>query len=293
MIAAQATKAHRTEAIAKGFLVAASAVFVISILLLIAFLTTEGTKLFFVDHKSPLEFLFSPNYDPENGHVGALAFILGTLFTTGFAIVIGGPFGVAVGVFFSELAPKRVASAMKPAIEVLVGIPSVVYGWLGLTLLVPLIAKVTGTTGFGLFSGGVVLALMILPTVISLSEDALRVVPDSMREGAMALGSTRWETIFKVLVPAASSGLAVAVILGIARAIGETLALQLVIGNSPLVPSGLFNSAAALTTQIVIDMGGAAQGSVQQHVLFSMALLLLIIAMLLIVAVKFALRKRA
>jgi phosphate transport system permease protein len=220
-----------------------------------------------------------------------LAFILGSLFVTGFAIAVGGPFGVAVGVFFAELAPPRVASAMKPAIEVLVGIPSVVYGWLGLTLLVPLIRHLTGSTGFGLLAAGIVLSLMILPTVVSLSEDAMRVVPDALREGSLALGATRWETIWRVLLPAASSGIGVAVILGIARAIGETLAIQLVLGNAPVIPSGLLSPASALTSEIVMDMGGAAQGSLLQHSLFAMAFLLLLIAMGLIVMVKLVARK--
>jgi phosphate transport system permease protein len=293
MIAPRANKAHRDESIALWVLKAASAVFVVSIALLLGYLAIQGTKLFTVDHKSIFEFLFSPNFNPDSGQVGALPFILGSLFVTGFAILVGGPFGVAVGVFFAELAPKRVAAAMKPAIELLVGIPSVVYGWLGLTLLVPIIRNTTGSSGFGLLAGGIVLSLMILPTVVSLSEDALKVVPGSLREGSFALGATRWETIYKVLLPAATSGIAVAVILGIARAIGETLALQLVIGNSPTIPKGLLSSASALTSEIVMDMGGATQGSLLQHTLFSMAFLLLLIAMGLIVIIKVAIRRTA
>jgi phosphate transport system permease protein len=291
MLADHANKAHRDESIALVVLRSASGFCILSIVLLIVYLAVEGTKLFTVDHKSVFEFLFSPTFDPEQGHVGALPFILGSLFVTGFAILVGGPFGVAVGVFFSELAPPRVAAAMKPAIEVLVGIPSVVYGWLGLTLLVPLIRNLTGSTGFGLLAAGIVLSLMILPTVISLSEDAMRVVPGALREGSLALGATRWETIWRVLLPAASSGLAVAVILGIARAIGETLAIQLVLGNAPVIPQGLLSSASALTSEIVMDMGGAAQGSLLQHSLFSMAFLLLLISMLLIVLVKLIARR--
>jgi len=291
MLAARANKAHRDEGIALFFLKVASAVFVVTIALLLGYLAIQGTKLFTVDHKSVFEFLFSGSFDPANGKVGAAAFILGSLFVTAFAIVVGGPFGVAVGVFFAELAPKRVAAALKPAIEVLVGIPSVVYGWLGLTLLVPLIRNVTGSSGFGLLAGGIVLSLMILPTVVSLSEDALKVVPGALREGSFALGATRWETISKVLLPAAASGLAVAVILGIALAIGETLALQLVIGNAPIIPTSLLGPAAALTSEIVMDMGGATQGSLLQHALFSMAFLLLLIAMGLIVIIKFAIRR--
>jgi phosphate transport system permease protein len=293
MVAAKANKAHRDEAIALWILKSASGFFIISIALLMGYLAVEGTKTFTVDHKPVLEFLFSPTFSPEQGKVGALPFILGSLFVTGFAVFVGGPFGIAVGVFFSEIAPKKVVDALKPAIEVLVGIPSVVYGWLGLTLLVPLIRDLTGTSGFGLLAAGIVLSLMILPTVISLSEDALRVVPNSLREGSLALGATRWETIARVLLPAAKSGLAVAVILGMARAIGETLAIQLVLGNAPVMPSGLLNSAAALTSEIVMDMGGAPQGSLLQHALFSMAFLLLLISMGLIVLIKLALRKSA
>jgi phosphate transport system permease protein len=207
MLADHANKAHRDESIALVVLRSASTFFILSIGLLIVYLAVEGTKLFTVDHKSIFEFLFSPTFSPEQGKVGALPFILGSLFVTGFAILVGGPFGVA--------------AAMKPAIEVLVGIPSVVYGYLGLTLLVPLIRNLTGSTGFGLLAAGIVLSLMILPTVISLSEDAMRVVPNTLREGSLALGATRWETIWLVLLPAASSGLAVAVILGIARAVAR------------------------------------------------------------------------
>jgi phosphate transport system permease protein len=293
MIAAQVNKANRDERIALWVLKSASAFFIASITLLIVYLAFQGTKLFTVDHKSVFEFLFSPNFSPETGQVGALSFILGSLFVTLFAILVGGPFGVLVGVFFAELAPKKVASAMKPAIEVLVGIPSVVYGWLGLTLLVPLIRNLTGSSGFGLLAAGIVLSLMILPTVISLSEDALKVVPGALREGSLALGATRWETIYKVLLPAATSGLAVAVILGVARAIGETLAIQLVIGNAPVIPTSLLSSASALTSEIVMDMGGAGQGSLLQHSLFSMAFLLLLIAMSLIVLIKIAVRRSA
>ena len=293
MLGVRADKAHRDERIALVFLMACSAVFVIGIVLILAFLTINGTKLFFIDHVSPLTFLTSPNFDDSAHQYGAAPFIIGSLVATGFAILVGGPLGVAVGVFFSELAPKRVASMMKPAIEVLVGIPSVVYGWLGLTLLVPFIGKIFHSDGDGLFAAGVVLSIMILPTVISLSEDALRAVPGTLREGSAALGATRWETISRVLVPAASSGIAVAVILGVARAIGETLAVQLVLGNANVIPHSLLTPAAALTSEIVMDMGDAPDGSALQHSLFSMALLLLLIAMALIVLIRVALRKRA
>ncbi|MBV8246507.1 MAG: phosphate ABC transporter permease subunit PstC [Candidatus Eremiobacteraeota bacterium] len=260
---------------------------------LLFYLAIEGTRLIFADHINPFVFLFHTTFDPDSREPGAFVFIAGSIFVTLFAICVGGPFGVAVGIFFSELAPPRVSALIKPAIEVLVGIPSVVYGWLGLTLLAPLVRTYLGSqTGFGLLTAGVVLSVMILPTVISLSEDALAAVQTPLKEGSMALGATRWQTIYRVILPAARSGLTVAVILGIARAIGEALAVQMVIGNSAVLPRGLLNPTATLTTEIVTDMGSAQPGTILQHALFSMAFLLLLIAMALIVFVRVALRRQ-
>ena len=288
------TRANAQEAVARAALFAASAFVIVAMGAVLLYLAFEGTKLFFGDRINPLTFLFSPTFAPDDKHPGALVFILGSLGITVSAICIGGPLGIAVGVFFSQLAPKKLAAFMKPAVEILVGIPSVVYGWLGLTLLAPFVRTHLGSlTGFGLATAAIMLSIMILPTVISLSEDALRAVPDNLREGSMALGATRWQTIFNVLLPSARSGLIVAVILGIARAIGETLAVQMVIGNAAVLPKNLFSPTAALTTEIVTDMGSAQSGSILYHSLFSMAFLLLLIAMGLILAVRYAGRSKA
>jgi phosphate transport system permease protein len=293
VIALQAKRSHTIERIAIIVLRAAAAFVVLAIAALLAYLFVEGSKTFLVDHFPIWKFLFSSTFDPEAGQGGAAIFIVGTLSVTLFALCVGGPFGIAVGIFLSEIAPVRMAAILKPAIELLVGIPSVVYGWLGLTLLVPFLRTHTSSpSGFGLAAAGIVLSIMILPTVISLSEDAFRSLPHSLREGSLALGATRWQTIVRVLLPSASSGLTVALILGIARAIGETLAVQMVLGNAPQFARGLFAPTSALTTEIVMDMGGAPQGSFLEHSLFSMALLLLLIAMMLILLVRFVLRKR-
>ena len=294
MIASTAQRAHRNERIALYVLRFAAGFVIFAMAVVLVYLAVEGTKTFFVDHFSLLTFLFSPSYDLESNHPGALIFIVGTLLVTVFAIVVGGPFGIAVGVFLSEIAPERMALLLKPAIELMVGIPSVVYGWLGLTLLVPIIRDHTSSaSGFSLAGAGIVLAIMILPTVISLSEDAFKSLPPSLKEGSLALGATRFQTIMRVLLPSASSGLAVALILGIARAVGETLAIQLVIGNATAFPTNIFAPTATLTTVIVGEMPSATEGSLQEHALFSMAFLLLIIAMVLILLVRFALRKRS
>jgi phosphate transport system permease protein len=294
VLATQARRAHRVEQGATILLRFAAGFVILAMAGLLGYLAFEGTKTFTVDHVSPLTFLFSPNFAIDAGKPGAAVFIVGSLVVTIFAVCVGGPFGIAVGVFLAELAPPRMTNVLKPAIEVMVGIPSVVYGWLGLTLLVPLIREHTSSpSGFGLAAAGIVLSIMILPTVITLSEDAFRSIPPVMKEGSLALGATRWQTITRVLLPSARSGLSVALILGIARAIGETLAIQMVIGNATQLPQGIFSPTAALTTEIVTDMPGATQGSLLEHVLFSMALLLLLIAMVLILLVRFALRRRA
>ncbi|MBV9403422.1 MAG: phosphate ABC transporter permease subunit PstC [Candidatus Eremiobacteraeota bacterium] len=294
VIASTPTRAHFQDTIARAVLFAASLLVIVGMAAVVLYLASEGTRLFFSDHISPLTFLGRLSFDPDNHAPGALVFIIGSLSVTLFAILVGGPFGVAVGIFLSQLAPQRLAAFMKPAIEILVGIPSVVYGWLGLTLLAPFTRQHFGSqTGFGLLTAGIVLSIMILPTVIALSEDALHAVHGSLKEGSMALGATRWQTIFHVLLPAARSGLTVAIILGIARAIGEALAVQMVIGNSAVIPKGLLSPTSTLTTEIVTDMGSAQAGSVMQHALFSMAFLLLLIAMLLIVGVRAALRRSA
>ncbi len=294
MIAARPSRAHVEESVARAVLFSASVFVIVAMAAVVLYLASEGLRLFLSDHISPLVFLGSANFDAENRAPGALAFIVGSISATVFALAVGGPFGIAVGIFLSQLAPKRLATIMKPAIEILVGIPSVVYGWLGLTLLAPLIREHLGSqTGFGLLTAGIVLSIMILPTVISLSEDALLSVAVSLKEGSMALGATRWQTIFHVMLPAARSGLTVALILGVARAIGEALAVQMVIGNSAVLPRGLLNPTATLTTGIVTEMGSAQQGSVLQHSLFAMAFLLLLIAMGLIVLVRVALRRRS
>jgi phosphate transport system permease protein len=293
VIALQARRSRRVERLALFGLRFAAGFVIFAMAALLLYLGFEGTKTFYADHVNVAQFLLSGVFGVDEGKPGSAVFVVGSLAVTLFAIAVGGPFGVAVGIFLAEIAPHRMTALLKPAIELMVGIPSVVYGWLGLTLLVPLIRTHTSSpSGFGLVAAGIVLSIMILPTVITLSEDAFRSLPVALKEGSLALGATRWQTITRVLLPSASSGIAVALILGIARAIGETLAIQMVIGNATQFPHGLFAPTATLTTEIVTDMPGAAQGSLLEHSLFSMALLLLLIAMVLIVLVRFALRRR-
>ena len=252
---------------------------------IILFIGNQGLMTF--KDVGVIEFFFSSKWDPWAGEYGAASFIVGSITVTLLAIIIGGPLGLASAIFMAKIAPKWVRELMRPATDLYVAIPSVVYGYIGLTLFIPFFRDIFGvTTGFGVFVAGVILAIMILPTVISISEDAIRAVPTPLEEASLALGATRWQTIWKVLLPAALPGVLTSIILAMARAIGETMAVQMVIGNTPLLLKGLFTPTSALTSNIVVEMGNTPFGSAWGNSLFLMALVLLIISLGLILGIK-------
>ena len=252
---------------------------------IILFIGNQGLMTF--KDVGVIEFFFSSKWDPWAGEYGAASFIVGSITVTLLAIIIGGPLGLAGAVFMAKIAPKWVRDLMRPATDLYVAIPSVVYGYIGLTLFIPFFRDIFGvTTGFGVFVAGVILAIMILPTVISISEDAIRAVPTPLEEASLALGATRWQTIWKVLLPAALPGVLTSIILAMARAIGETMAVQMVIGNTPLLLKGLFTPTSALTSNIVVEMGNTPFGSAWGNSLFLMALVLLIISLGMILGIK-------
>ncbi len=211
---------------------------------------------------------------------GILPFILTSIYGTAGAIVIGVPIGFLTAVYLAKLAPAKVAAVIRTAVDLLAGIPSVVYGLIGMTVLVPAV-RVTFhlASGATLFAAMIVLAVMILPSIISVSETALKAVPKEYEEASLALGATEIETYFRVSVPAASSGIAAAVVLGIGRAIGEAMAIMMVAGNVPNMPS-LFESVRFLTTAIASEMAYASFGTLQRNALFSIALVLFLFIML-------------
>jgi phosphate transport system permease protein len=210
-----------------------------------------------------------------------LPLILGSLLVTVTAIAMALPLGVATAVFVREVAPNWTREILKPMIEVLAGIPSVVLGFFGMTLVAPFVRRTLGTpTGLTAFTGALILAYMALPTIISVAEDALDAVPKSYRDGARAMGATEWQTIWRVVVPAARSGIVTAVMLGLGRAIGETMAVMLVTGNAARVPvtlDSLFRPARTMTATVAAEMGEVAQGSVHYHVLFGIGLILFVL----------------
>lgn len=266
---------------------AAASVMVLLVGLLLAFITWNGIQLFSASGV-PLLQVISPTWQPDRDSqaavsFGLLPFITGTLAVMALAAVIATPLSVGLALFMAEVAPRWARSITQPAMEVFVGIPSVVYGWLGLTVLVPFLRTnlhdLGFTAGFSWFAGGLVLSLMILPTIASVALDAFTTVPGEMRSASLALGTTRWQTIRHVLVPAATGGVATGVVLGMMRAAGEALAVQMVIGNRPSIPTSLMAPVTTLTSQITLDMGNTVAGEPWNQALWTMGLILLLISL--------------
>ena len=275
------------------YLFLASAILMsVIVLSILFFMGQQGLQTF--REVNPVEFFFSTKWDPMDEKFGAGSFIAGSIYVAVLAVLFGAPLGLAGAIFMAKVAPKRLREIMRPANDLYVAIPSVVYGYLGLTVLVPFLRdQLHLGIGFGMFAVGLILGIMILPTVISISEDALRSVPASMEEASIALGATRWQTIWRVLVPTAMPGILTAIVLALARAIGETMAVQMVIGNTPLLAKSLFSPTATLTSEIVVEMGNAPFNSAYGNSLFLMAVVLLIISLFLIVAIRALARKEA
>ena len=206
----------------------------------------------------PLGFVFGSAWSPGREIFGVLPMIVGSIEVTLVALVIGVPIAVACAVFLSEMAPPGAAVLLKALVELLAAIPSVVYGFVGLTTLVPLIRRLTDAPGFSVLAASIVLAIMIIPTITSVSFESLRAVPASYRDGMAALGGTRWQAIHMVLLPAAGSGIVAGIILGIGRSLGETMAVLMVAGNAPAIPTSLLSPVRTLTSNIALEMGYAA-----------------------------------
>ncbi|MDL2319525.1 phosphate ABC transporter permease subunit PstC [Alistipes sp. OttesenSCG-928-B03] len=212
---------------------------------------------------------------------GVMPLVMGTLWVSLFAILIALPLGVGVAIYLSELAGERMRKILKPAIELLAGIPSVVYGFFGLVVLVPMIQRIFGLpVGETAFAGSVILAIMALPTIITVAEDAMRNTPRTMREASLAMGATHWQTIRRVIVPYASSGISAAVVLGIGRAIGETMAVLMVTGNAAVMPRTLFEPVRTIPATIAAELGEAPAGGAHYQGLFLLGCILFVITMI-------------
>jgi len=268
------------------FLVALSTLSTLAVITI--FIFVEGLPL--INKVGVVNFIFGMKWAPSQGEYGIFPMIVGTLSVTLGAALIGVPVALCVSIFLTEFAPKRVRTIMRPAIQLLAGIPSVVYGFWGLTFIVPLIRTYLGGPGLSILAGSLILAIMILPTIISISEVSLLALPGLYKQGSLALGATHWQTIHRVLIPSAKSGIMAAIILGIGRAIGETMAVIMVLGNAVALPNSILDPARTLTTNIGIEMGYAS--GEHQQALFATGIVLFVMIMLLNSVAQFIVRKR-
>lgn len=251
---------------------------ILIVALIFLFLLKEGIPTFL---DIPLRQLFSSRWYPIEGLFGILPLLVGSLLVTIGAVIIAVPLGLIVAIYLGEFAPIWLREVLKPLIEILAGIPSIVLGFLGWVVLAPLIQSLGAPTGLTAFTGSLILAYMALPTIISISEDALYAVPKEYRDGALAIGATEWQTIWRVVLPAARSGLVIAVMLGVGRAIGETMAVLMVTGNAANIPklgTGMFfQPVRTMTATIAAEMGEVAQGSLHYNTLFGIGIILFLI----------------
>ncbi|WP_085829358.1 phosphate ABC transporter permease subunit PstC [Clostridium massiliodielmoense] len=261
---------------------------VVITIIILSFITLKGIKLFTKDGYTLGEFLLKKTWNPESNRAefGALIFISGSILVTLGAIIISTPLSIALSIFINIISPKIGERFLKPAMELFVGIPSVVYGWLGITLLVPAIKSIFKGIGFGLLSSIIVLSIMILPTITSISSDAIKSIPKRYIEASYGLGATRWQTIVKVIIPSSKNGILTAIILGMARAFGEALAVQMLIGNSIKFPRNITDTTSTLTSIITMDMANTIFGTTWNDAIWSLALLLLIISFMFILIIK-------
>ena len=259
-----------------------------SLVIITIFIFMEGLPLIF--HTGLKDFIFSSHWAPTKGYFGIGAMIVSSLLVTLGAMVLGVPLGLACAIVLAEFCSERLRRLLKPTLELLAGIPSVVYGFLGVIWLVPLIRNHLGGPGLSLLAAAVILGIMILPTVISISIDALTAVPDIYRDGSIALGATEWQTVRRVVLPAASSGIITAIILGMGRAVGETMAVIMVAGNALKIPASILEPVRTLTSNIALELGYAAGR--HREALFATGIVLFVIIMILNLSATLITRRR-
>lgn len=269
----------------RGLITACGGFVIVLTLAIGSFLFYKGIGTFTTYGHSPLEFFFSSKWDPVDGmsgggEVGAAIYIFGSLATCTLALLIATPFSFAAAIFMTEIAPKLGTKILQPTVELFVGIPSIVYGWVGMSVLVPWIRDLFHLThGYSVLAAGIVLAVMIFPTITTVAADALRSVPKDYRKAAYGLGATRWQVTYQVVLPAAKTGILTGIVLGLARAFGEALAVAMVIGKTRAFPTSILSPTNNLTAAIASDMGGAMEGGEYNMALWTMALLLFVISL--------------
>ena len=248
-------KSHVKEKIMEAVFMLCACVSILSVALICIFLFANGipamTKIGFFD------FIFGRKWKPSNEIFGIFPMIIGSIYITAGAIIIGVPIGILTAVFLARFCPEKLYKIIKPAIDLLAGIPSVVYGFFGLCVIVPFVRKHIGGDGNSILTASILLGFMILPTIINVSESSIRAVPEKYYQGALALGATHERSVFCTVVPAAKSGIMAGIVLGIGRAIGETMAVIMVAGNQARMPKGILEGIRTMTSNIVMEMGYA------------------------------------
>jgi len=271
-------KTHLGEAIIRGFLFACAALTILTTIGIVIILLEEAVRFFLTPEVSMREFFTDTVWQPKISRFGILPLLNATIMTTAFAMLVAIPFGMSIAIYLSEYASSRARNIIKPTLEVLAGIPTVVYGYFALTFMTPVLRLIFGSNTVGVYntaSAGIVMGILILPLVATMSEDALSAVPRSLREGAYGLGATKLEVALKIVVPAAISGIAAAVILGISRGIGETMIVALAAGAGPNLTLNPFKGAETITGHIVRITGGdVSYESIDYKSLFALALVL-------------------
>ncbi len=267
---------------------------IIFVVMIFIFLLREGSATII---EVPLKSLLSTRWYPIEGYFGILPLIGGSIIVTIGATLIAVPLGVCCAIFIAEIAPRWVREILKPLVELLAGLPSVMLGFLGILVIAPAVRQILNVpTGLTAFTGAMLLAGMAIPTIVSVAEDALDSVPRTYRDASLAMGATKWQTIWRVTLPAARSGVLTAVMLGVGRTIGETMTVMMVTGNAPVMPTGLgslFRPARTMTATIAAEMGEVASGSVHYHTLFFIGIVLFAISLLInLVAARIVFRQQ-
>ena len=260
---------------------------VVTVILIFVFTTYSALPVF---TDIGLADFFSFTWAPSEGHYGIMSLLAGSGLVTVGALAMGVPLGVGTAVYLVEIASKRVRKLISPAVDLLAGIPSIIYGFFGMIIIRPFIAQLTGGLGFGALTAWFVLAIMIVPTITTLTIDALNSIPMGIREASYAMGATKWQTIYKVVLPAAKLGIVDAIVLGMGRAIGETMAVLMVVGNAPVIPDSIASPISTLTSQIALDMSYSS--GLHRSALFGMGVVLFIISATLVGVVRLISKKK-
>lgn len=244
------------EQVMKGVFAATATLSILAVALICVFLFANGVPA--IQKIGAMDFLLGQTWKPSNDIYGIFPMIVGSVYVTAGAVIIGVPLGILCAVFLAWFCPEKLYKVVKPAVELLAGIPSIVYGFFGLVVIVPMMQNLFGGSGKGILTASILLGIMILPTIIGVSESAIRAVPISYYEGSLGLGATHERSVFFAVLPAAKQGILAGIILGVGRAIGETMAVVMIAGNQPVIPNSIFSGVRTLTANIVMEMGYAA-----------------------------------